>query len=297
MNIYWPIYKNLESEFTKLMYNIHIDDNQLNVYSSKISDLILRAAIEIESISKELYKLNGGTKLGHIRYDDDALDFLNSKWDLDKKTVIISSSNCFQTNKCLSPFVKNEVRTGRSNMTYSWNNAYQNIKHDRASSLNFGSIKYLFDILSALYLLNLYFSNKTIPLEKDSKGIGLSPNIGSEIFSIEVYTYFGYDEDNKYIKNSTFNNCVYYIDITEDTAKVFFDSIKIFQKKINELSFQNEKVIEFLKTNDSTTLKPNWGWEVMGQEEYINVLRQAQRMTPIASEQMKYEARLNLNDR
>jgi len=57
-NIYWPVYKNLEDEFGKLMFSIHIDDNQMNVYSSKISDLILRASTEIESISKELYHKN-----------------------------------------------------------------------------------------------------------------------------------------------------------------------------------------------------------------------------------------------
>ncbi len=59
-NIYWPIYKNLESEVQKLSYSIHINDEQQKVYSSNISDIILRAATEIESISKELYITNGG---------------------------------------------------------------------------------------------------------------------------------------------------------------------------------------------------------------------------------------------
>ena len=44
MNIYWPVFKNIESEFSKLTYDIHIDDDQLTVYSSKITDLILRSA-------------------------------------------------------------------------------------------------------------------------------------------------------------------------------------------------------------------------------------------------------------
>lgn len=62
MNIFWPVYKNLEAEFLKLMYYIHIDDSQLNVYSSKIAELLLRTVVEIESISKKLYSENGGTK-------------------------------------------------------------------------------------------------------------------------------------------------------------------------------------------------------------------------------------------
>ena len=149
MNFYWPIFKNLENEFSKLMYDIHIDDEQLNVYSSKISDLILRSAIEIESISKELYYSNGGTECGNIRYDDVAIKYLNDKWLLDKKVVFISSNTCFQTNKELFPFVKNEIKTGakKETLTFSWNNSYQNIKHDRAKSLKFGSLKYLFDAI------------------------------------------------------------------------------------------------------------------------------------------------------
>ena len=64
-NIYWPVYKNLERELLSLTYSIHVDDAQLKVYSSQISDLIIRSAIEIESISKELY-LKEGLSLIHI---------------------------------------------------------------------------------------------------------------------------------------------------------------------------------------------------------------------------------------
>ena len=54
MNIYWPVYANLEKGVDELAFAIHIDDSQLGVYSSRITDLILRAAAEIESLSKEL---------------------------------------------------------------------------------------------------------------------------------------------------------------------------------------------------------------------------------------------------
>lgn len=105
-NIYWPVYKNLESGVLKLSYSIHIDDNQLNVYSSFITDLILRASAEIESISKELYKNNGGLKTEKINYDTDALRHLNKLWKLENKVLLISSANCFQSIKELKPFIK-----------------------------------------------------------------------------------------------------------------------------------------------------------------------------------------------
>ena len=55
INLYWPIYKNLEREFIELSNWIHIDDNQLSIYSVKISELLIRCSVEIESISKDLY--------------------------------------------------------------------------------------------------------------------------------------------------------------------------------------------------------------------------------------------------
>ena len=61
-NLYWPIFKNLENELVKLSNDIHFDDDQLKIYSIKITELLIRTVVEVESISKELYFLNGGTK-------------------------------------------------------------------------------------------------------------------------------------------------------------------------------------------------------------------------------------------
>ncbi len=168
-NIYWPVYKNLEKELLNLTYSIHIDDTQLSVYSSKILDLIIRCAIEIESISKELYLKEGGTKQGNIKYDETAIKLLNKKWSLDKKLVIISSTNCFQTNRILIPFEKNEPREN-GKLTFKWNLGYQAIKHNRRDNLPFGNLENLFSILSALFLLNIYFKKDQFKLGEDSKG-------------------------------------------------------------------------------------------------------------------------------
>lgn len=59
---YWNSYKRLEKEFLLLTEVIHISDDQLGVYSSKIGDLLVRTAIECEAIVKDLYHANGGTK-------------------------------------------------------------------------------------------------------------------------------------------------------------------------------------------------------------------------------------------
>lgn len=61
-NSYWPVYKNLEDETLEVAKYNQFDDDQLDVYSMKIADLLVRCAVEIESLSKELYWSNGGQK-------------------------------------------------------------------------------------------------------------------------------------------------------------------------------------------------------------------------------------------
>ena len=59
---FWNNYRRLEKEVLALSEYIHISDDQLQVYSSRISDLLVRTAIEFESLAKVLYYDNGGVK-------------------------------------------------------------------------------------------------------------------------------------------------------------------------------------------------------------------------------------------
>ena len=45
-NLYWNVYKSLERELLALAEIIHIDDKQLDVYSMKIADLLIRTSGE-----------------------------------------------------------------------------------------------------------------------------------------------------------------------------------------------------------------------------------------------------------
>ena len=49
---FWNAYKRLEKEVLVFSEDIHFSDDQLEVYSSKIGDLLVRTAIEVESLSK-----------------------------------------------------------------------------------------------------------------------------------------------------------------------------------------------------------------------------------------------------
>lgn len=293
MNTYWPIYKNLEEEVVKLTYHIHVDDNQLNVYSSKISDLILRAAAELESLSKELYKINGGKKTDKIKYDADALEHLNALWNLDEKIVLLSAINCFQSIKEFRPFIKKEVSSFHGRNTYSWNNSYQNLKHDRAASLRFGSIKYLFDIMAALFLLNIYFKNESVPLGRDSQGVNFPINMGSILFSIKIHTMRGHDHEFNYYKSEDINECTYMIKYSDRFLESFKPAtLKMGEERMNRF-YKHPKFLEHYAEAvllGSTSLKPLP--ELLG-SEYGQILNETGKEVYALEMNMEYEAFLN----
>lgn len=115
-NLYWNVYRGLERELLELADVIHIDDRQLEVYSVKIAELLLRTSVEIEAISKELYFREGGTKMqegSDLYFDTDCLALLESKWLLSKKVVIVSSPSLYLTNEdnlTLTPLSKASKR-------------------------------------------------------------------------------------------------------------------------------------------------------------------------------------------
>ena len=101
-NLYWSIYKNLEQEVENLMFSIHFDDNQINVYSPKAIDIILRCGSEIESISKDLYQQYNSTFSGtrqRIKYDYDANEHFINTWKFDKRVIEIVSNGCHFSTK------------------------------------------------------------------------------------------------------------------------------------------------------------------------------------------------------
>ncbi len=305
-NIYWPVYKNLESEIEKLMFSIHIDNKQLNVYSSKIADMILRAATEIESISKDLYQQNGGseTERKNIKYDSDAIKFLEQKWILSKKKVIISHHNYHGLNKELNPFEKNEKRTDDIDdiqnsvgpRTFGWNNSYQNLKHDRSQSLEFGSIRYLFNIMATLFILNIYYKDERFELEKNQKTI--PSNMESSIFNIKIHQYSGYDGNHKYMKKEDFIECVYITKQTVESEEIWINAIQSMNSQNMEFFRKHPKFLQAVK-EDSKLLEnykgKNLMWDILGKDEYIRMISTSQHPLNEASKKTKNEAILNKN--
>lgn len=192
-NLYWPVYINLEKEFLKLADCIHFSDDQLNVYSMHIADLIVRCAVEIEALSKELYGMIGGNmepmdEKGNPRdlyFDTDCLELLEQKWLLSKKEITVSAINFYFTdekNRVLTPLNKANRRRKSGS---KWKRAYQAVKHDRRKSLKKATIENLLHALGALYILNLYYRDERTDIGRVYlHDHSFDSRVGSEIFSV-----------------------------------------------------------------------------------------------------------------
>lgn len=179
-NIFWNIYINLEKEILNLANMVHFTDNQVSVYSVRISDLLIRCNVEIESLIKELHKRNFPNEKPLDKVGD-MLVALNKAWTLEKKQVLIISTN-MHFSKTYSLFCPFYYSRKDGNDFYS---AYNAIKHDRASNFEkYATIHYLIRALGALYLLNLYYREEEFGNLKNN--YKLDSSLGSKIFSFHT---------------------------------------------------------------------------------------------------------------
>lgn len=208
MNMYWSVYENLESEVLALADNIMFDDAQLKVYSLKIGDLIVRCAVEIESISKELYfnesgvsRIDENGKPRKPYFDYVCLKHLIDKWLIDKKKLQITSykMNLSAENSVLFPLL-NVAEKPNSKKVCEWKQAYHAIKHDRAFSQEQANIKNLLNALGALYILNLYYRNESfwfnIPINTKAPYVNQSKIFTPNICDIAKQHCVLLDSDN-----------------------------------------------------------------------------------------------------
>ena len=234
---FWNAYKRLEKEVLVLSEDIHFSDDQLGVYSSKIGDLLVRIAIEVESLSKVLYLANGGTMPTDrdLYFDTDCMKFLEDKWHLSKKAIFMSSPFFYfknEENLTLRPLHK-AFKRGTSSS--KWQQAYQAVKHDRINNLKRGNIGNLLLALGALYILNIYYRDTKFESVADKDASNIDWGLGSEIFSVKVsHESGGASNDKIYVKKSDYDECIYLVKHTDETAQAFITVMQGVNKQIND---------------------------------------------------------------
>lgn len=234
---FWNSYKRLEKELLSLAEVIHVSDDQLCVYSSKIGDLLVRTAIECEALSKELYHANGGTKPGgkDLYFDTDCFGLLEQKWKICKKKVLVTSPYLYfekEENRVLTPLHKANKRGSSSS---KWQQAYQAVKHDRAKSLKSGNVGNLLLAMGALYILNIYYRNVDFPIVADKDASDIDWGLGSELFAVKISPESdGASCEVIYRKKKDYDESIYFVKHTDKTGKAFVDLFAKFQEHVND---------------------------------------------------------------
>ncbi|MBQ8047219.1 MAG: hypothetical protein IJ196_04765 [Prevotella sp.] len=302
--LFWNAYKRIEKEFLALAEVVHIDDDQLKVYSSKISDLLVRTAIECEALSKELYHANGGTKPSgkDLYFDTDCLGLLHDKWKIDQKKIFVTSPFLYlekEEDRVLTPLHKSFKRGTSSS---KWQIAYQAVKHDRANNLKKGTIDNLLQAMGALYILNIYYrdANYTPVADKDASNIDWS--LGSELFAVKVCAeHDGASAHAIYEKKADYDECIYFVKHTDKTGKAVLDLFSKFQKQVNDevVNGTQQSVEAKLKSGELNVASPVFQDEVkaIAEEQQKNAFqrvgRQQGREIANALQGLKFEALLN----
>lgn len=258
-NIFWPAYLNLEHELIDIARTIHIDDHQLDVYSMRICDLIVRTVIEVEAISKELFFANGGTLPEEQQFpyfDTDCLKLLVDKWSIDKREVLVSSTAFdlqSDDNKILHPLHKSHKR-GTSGA--DWCQAYQKVKHDRVNQLKEGKLKYFIRALAALYILNLYYRDDKYPMGTNSNGSALDLGFGSSVFSVSVHPVQpGVNVDGSYLKHDNYDQCIYLVENEPESRQNAIDKLTPVSNKLQETRLEMTR-LQFVKEVNETGKLP-----------------------------------------
>jgi hypothetical protein len=252
-NLFWQVYKNLEKEVLEIANFIYFSDDQLCVYSLKSAEIIMRAAIEIESIAKALYEQNCGNmnpvddddKIRDLYFDTDCLNFLELKWKLSKKKVYVTSPYFYfniDDNKILKPLYKANKR-GTSGS--DWKQTYQAIKHNRAINIKKANVKILVRVMAALYLLNIYYKDESIFLGKNSTTSSIPSS--SEIFSIEtIRVAVTKQDDSVDITLSDFHSVESAVLMIKTTKESL---VKEFNVMNHHLELVNEKISKLILTD------------------------------------------------
>lgn len=261
---FWNSYRRLEKEVLTLSEDIHFDDAQVSVYSSKIGDLLVRTAIEVESLAKVLYFDNGGSipADGDLYFDTDCIKLLEDKWLLSKKTIFVNTPYFYfekDENKVLKPLHK-AFKRGTSSS--KWQQAYQAVKHDRIHNINKGKIGNLILALGALYILNIYYRDAQYPTVSDKDASNVDWGLGSEIFTVKVsHESSGASNNQIYVKKADYDECIYIVKHTDESAQAFMSIMQGVNKQITDQTMNavtqslNDKIKKGEIATDPETIK------------------------------------------
>lgn len=137
-------YKILENELKVVFEYIEPSNDNLNVYSHQIYQLLLRAATEFETNCKRILNVNGYIKSGNLNIDD--YYKINKATKLNEYEVYI---DVWRPNrKLLKPF-----KSWSTNSHLDWYHGYNSAKHDRYINFNDASLSNLINAMAGVFCI------------------------------------------------------------------------------------------------------------------------------------------------
>ena len=297
VNLYWPVYRNLERELQELSHQVHFDDQQLSIYSIKLAELLIRCAVEIEAISKELYFLNGGsvpTKDRDLFFDTDCLQRLEDMWQISQKTVIVSAANFYfedVENLVLTPLRKANKRGSSS---ADWIKAYQAVKHNRVKNISKANVKNVLRALAALFVLNIYFRNEVFLSAPNENEVNFPVDLGSEIFAIKVHRMTEYSNIDGYLKRDDFAECIYVTKFTDKALEDMQNRDENHNARLSDAFTSHPKFQDYISKNRISDYKGNnLMLDILGEEEYVKTNARVYQVLATETIEYEYEAVVN----
>jgi hypothetical protein len=208
--LFFQIYQSLEKELLEMTDYIHFSETNLDVYSVKLANFILRANVECESLLKELYKktedFNSLSKAEQTKaLENSTYKKVNAVYKLDKKTIYIASEIFYFQGKYSEPFIPFEYKKNKKDS----HQIYNSIKHDKVNNLEKADLETAINMLGTLFILNSCFYPELINKNQDER---------SKIFRgrrayIEPLFLSMFDEIDKLNKDEVENylsSCLYF---------------------------------------------------------------------------------------
>lgn len=168
--LFFQIYQSLENELLEMTDYIHFSDKNLDVYSVKLANFILRANVECESLLKELFKTTDyyeslSEKDKKKKLDNSTFVQVNKEYNLLEKKVFIASERFFFEEKYSEPFTPFKYNKNNRDL----HKIYNSIKHDRVNNLHKADLETAINVLAVMFILNLYFYPELVYRDQDDR--------------------------------------------------------------------------------------------------------------------------------
>ena len=123
----------------------------------------------------------------------------------------------------------------RGTSSSKWQIAYQAVKHDRVNNQKSGNIGNLLLALGALYILNIYYRGANFPNVTDETASNIDWGLGSELFLVKISPETtGKSVKDIYVKKEDYDESIYLVKHTDDTAKVMVELFDEIQNEVNK---------------------------------------------------------------